>query len=154
MTGKATAAPIRIGVLGAARIADLAIVRPARVTGHRLVAIAARDRRRAEDFARRHGVERVLCTYSDILADSDVEAICNPLANALHGPWNLAALQAGKHVLSEKLEAFAEHLRDGAPLPTGADDAVASMQLIDDCYRATGLPLRPAGQPLISEAAR
>jgi predicted dehydrogenase len=108
MTGKVTAAPIRIGVLGAARIADLAIVRPARVTGHRLVAVAARDRRRAEDFAQRHGVERVLGTYADILADSDVEAIYNPLANALHGPWN----------------------------------------------RAAGLPLRPAGQPLVSEAAR
>ena len=86
MTGKATAAPIRIGVLGAARIADLAIVTPARVTGHRLVAVAARDRRRAEDFVRRYGVERALGTYADVLADTDVEAIYNPLANALHGP--------------------------------------------------------------------
>ena len=102
MTGKATAAPIRIGVLGAARIADLAIVRPARTTGHRLVAVAARDRRRAEDFVRRYGVERALGTYADVLADTDVEAIYNPLANALHGPWNLAAVRAGKHVLSEK----------------------------------------------------
>jgi predicted dehydrogenase len=345
MTGKTTAAPIRIGVLGAARIADLAIVRPARVTGHRIVAVAARDRRRAEDFAHRHGVERALGTYADVLADTDVEAIYNPLANALHGPWNLAAIQAGKHVLSEKpfasnadearvvrdaaaaaqvavmegfhylyhpvtrrlhelldsgelgelraveidmfmpapddsdprwsyelaggalmdlgcyslhahralapwaggpprvaaarageragrpgvdewldadlefpggatgrarcnmaaghrryhcriigsrgeaaalnfvephyddriivttaagtrteelgrrssytyqLEAFAAHLRNGAPLPTGADDAVANMQLIDDCYRAAGLPPRPACQPLINEAA-
>jgi GFO/IDH/MocA oxidoreductase family protein len=84
MTGKVTAAPIRLGVLGAARIADLAIVRPARVTGHRLVAVAARDRRRAEDFAQRHGVERALGTYADVLADSDVEAIYNPLANAQH----------------------------------------------------------------------
>ena len=102
MTGKTTAAPIRIGVLGAARIADLAIVRPARVTGHHPVAVATRDRRRAEDFAHRHGVERALGTYADVLADTDVEAIYNPLANALHGPWNLAAIQAGKHVLSEK----------------------------------------------------
>ena len=93
--------PIRIGVLGAARIADLAIVRPARVTGHRLVAVAARDRRRAEDFAQRYGVERALDTYADVLADPDVEAVYNPLANALHGPWNLAAAEAGKHVLSE-----------------------------------------------------
>ena len=102
MTGTVITAPIRFGVLGAARIADLAIVRPARVTGHRLVAVAARDRRRAEDFARQYGVERVLGTYADILADTDVEAVYNPLANALHGPWNLAAIQAGKHVLSEK----------------------------------------------------
>ena len=53
-----------------------------------------------------------------------------------------------------QLEAFAARLRDDAPLPTGAHDAVASMQLIDDCYRAVGLPPRPAGQPFISEAAR
>lgn len=45
------------------------------------------------------------------------------------------------------------HLRDRAPLPTDADDAVANMQLIDDCYRAAGLTPRPAGQPLINEAA-
>ena len=52
-----------------------------------------------------------------------------------------------------QLEAFAAHLRDGAPLPTDADDAVANMQFIDDCYRAAGLTTRPAGQPLIKEAA-
>jgi predicted dehydrogenase len=94
--------PIRIGVLGAARITDLAIVKPALATGHRLVAVAARDRRRAEDFARQHGVERVLGSYADVLADTAVEVIYNPLANSLHGPWNLAAIEAGKHVLSEK----------------------------------------------------
>ena len=45
-----------------------------------------------------------------------------------------------------QLEAFAAHLRDGAPLPTDADDAVANMQLIDDCYRAAGLTPRPAAR--------
>jgi predicted dehydrogenase len=94
--------PLRIGVLGAARIAELAIVAPAEATGDRLVAVAARDRSRAEDFARRHGVERALDRYSEVVADVDVELVYNPLANALHGPWNLAAVRAGKHVLSEK----------------------------------------------------
>ena len=28
--------------------------------------------------------------------------VYNPLANGLHGPWNRAAIAAGKHVLSEK----------------------------------------------------
>ncbi|MEV6765053.1 Gfo/Idh/MocA family oxidoreductase [Streptomyces sp. NPDC051105] len=94
--------PLRIGVLGAARIAGLSIVGPARAGGHRLVAVAARDRGRAADFASAHGVERVADSYAELVADPEIEVVYNPLANSLHGPWNLAALAAGKHVLSEK----------------------------------------------------
>ena len=94
--------PLRLGILGAARIAPDSIVTPAGLTGARLVAIASRDRRRAEAFAAVHGVERVLDSYAEVIADPAVEAVYNPLANGLHGPWNLAALAAGKHVLSEK----------------------------------------------------
>ncbi|BCL32197.1 hypothetical protein GCM10017557_70560 [Streptomyces aurantiacus] len=94
--------PLRIGVLGAARIAELSLVGPARATGHRLVAVAARDRSRAETFAAEHDVERVLDSYAELIADPGVEVVYNPLANGLHGPWNLAALAAGKHVLTEK----------------------------------------------------
>lgn len=94
--------PLRIGILGASRIAELSIVRPAAATGHRLVAVAARDAARARTFADTHGVERVHATYDDLLDDPDIEAVYNPLANVLHGPWNLRAIRAGKHVLSEK----------------------------------------------------
>ncbi|MFE2387205.1 Gfo/Idh/MocA family protein [Streptomyces althioticus] len=95
-------APLRIGILGAARITERSLVAPARAGGHRLVAVAARDRSRAEAFAAAHGVERTLGSYADLLADPEVEVVYNPLANGLHGPWNLAALAAGKHVLTEK----------------------------------------------------
>ena len=110
--------PLRIGVLGAARIAERAIALPARTTGSRLVAVAARDPARAEDFARAHGVERVLPSYADVVADPEVEVVYNPLPNALHAPWNLAAVAAGKHVLSEKPfasnAAEAREVRDAA----------------------------------------
>jgi predicted dehydrogenase len=97
-----TMEPLRIGVLGAARIAASAIVDPARATGHRVVAVAARDRVRAEAFAAAHGVEHVRDTYADVIADPAVDVVYNPLANSLHAPWNLAAVTAGKHVLTEK----------------------------------------------------
>jgi hypothetical protein len=42
-----------------------------------------------------------------------------------------------------QLEALRAHLRDGASLPIDADDAVANMQLVDDCYRAAGFSPRP-----------
>jgi predicted dehydrogenase len=29
------------------------------------------------------------------VADPEVEVVYNPLANGLHGPWNLAAIAAG-----------------------------------------------------------
>lgn len=93
---------LRIGVLGASRIADLAIIEPAQQLGHRLVAVAARDRDRAELFAEKHGFERVWDSYADVIADPDVNAIYNPLANSLHARWNLAAVEAGKPVLTEK----------------------------------------------------
>lgn len=94
--------PLRIGILGAARIAGRAIAEPARSSRARLVAVAARDRDRAEAFAAEHGVEKVHASYDDVIADPAVEAIYNPLANSLHGPWNLKAIAAGKHVLTEK----------------------------------------------------
>jgi predicted dehydrogenase len=42
-----------------------------------------------------------------------------------------------------QLEAFAAHLRRGTPLPLDADDALTTMRLIDDSYRAAGFPVRP-----------
>jgi predicted dehydrogenase len=42
-----------------------------------------------------------------------------------------------------QLEAFADRVRGGAPLPLDADDAVATMTLIDSAYRAAGFEPRP-----------
>jgi predicted dehydrogenase len=114
---------LRIGLLGAARITETSLIGPARTTGDRLVAVAARDRSRAEAFAERHGIERVVDSYAALLADPEVDVVYNPLANALHGPWNLAAAAAGKHVLTEKPSASnADEARE-------VRDAVAKAQV-------------------------
>ncbi|HEX8952536.1 MAG TPA: Gfo/Idh/MocA family oxidoreductase [Polyangia bacterium] len=96
-------APLRLGILGAARIAPAALVRPARhVADARLVAVAARDRDKAARFAKKHGIETVHGSYEALLADATIDAVYNPLPNSLHGKWTRAALAAGKHVLCEK----------------------------------------------------
>lgn len=55
---------------------------------------------RAQAFAAEWGIPHV-GTYADVMA-SDVEAVYNPLPNDAHLPWTQAALQAGKHALTEK----------------------------------------------------
>ena len=67
-----------------------------------MVAVAARDRSRAEAFASKHGIPKVCDSYAALIADPDVDAIYNPLPNGLHAEWTIAALEAGKHVLCEK----------------------------------------------------
>ncbi|MHB8328284.1 MAG: Gfo/Idh/MocA family protein [Acidimicrobiales bacterium] len=96
-------APIRIGILGAARIAPAAMVRPAgAVDGVEVAAVASRDQQRAHAFAVKHGIGRVLPGYEALVLDPDIDAVYNPLPNGLHGRWTMAAMAAGKHVLCEK----------------------------------------------------
>lgn len=94
--------PLRIGILGASRIAPEALVAPAAITGDRLVAVAARNRGAAQSYATQHGIERVLEDYRAVLDDPEVDVIYNALPNGLHAPWNIEAMKAGKHVLTEK----------------------------------------------------
>lgn len=95
--------PLRIGILGAAAIVPMALTKPARqVREVQVLAIAARDPKRAYSFAKRHHIPRVHQTYAALLADPDIDAIYNPLPNSLHAEWTIRALQAGKHVLCEK----------------------------------------------------
>jgi predicted dehydrogenase len=94
---------LRIGTLSTARITPLALITPAREVPETVVtAVAARDRHQAEAFAAEYGIPVVHDSYEALIADPDIDAIYNPLPNSLHGPWTLAAIKAGKHVLCEK----------------------------------------------------
>ena len=96
-------ASLRIGVLGAARIAPPALIKPAADQPDvEVVAVAARDPQRASAFAAEHGIATVHDSYAALVADPEIDAIYNPLPNGLHGEWTIAALEAGKHVLCEK----------------------------------------------------
>jgi predicted dehydrogenase len=113
---------VRVGVLGAARIVEHALLTPAAdVDGLDIVAIAARDRSRASTYAAEHSIPRVLEAYEDILAATDIDAVYIPTPAALHGIWMRRAIKAGKHVLCEKpFTANADEAAEIAPLAEGS----------------------------------
>ncbi len=94
---------LTFGTLGAAKIAPGALIAPVKendnVTIH---CVAARDRARAESFAKEHGIPMVYDNYDAVIEDETINCLYNPLPISAHKKWTIKALRAGKHVLCEK----------------------------------------------------
>ena len=67
-----------------------------------LLAVASRDKNRAEAYADKWEIPRAYGSYEDLLADPEIEAVYISLPNTMHVEWSIKALEAGKHVLCEK----------------------------------------------------
>jgi len=118
----AAPAPLRLGLLGAARIGPEAVVRPcAAFPGAELCAVAARSLEKAEAFASEHGVPKAYGGYADLLADPDIDCVFNCLPNDAHHMWTMRAIAAGKHVLCEK--PFTSNAAEAAEVAQAAADA-------------------------------
>jgi D-xylose 1-dehydrogenase (NADP+, D-xylono-1,5-lactone-forming) len=97
-----SAEPVRWGILSTAHINRL-VIPPAKASEKvDLIAVASRDRARAQEYAQAWAIERAYGSYEALLEDPDVEAVYISLPNSLHCPWSIRALEAGKHVLCEK----------------------------------------------------
>ena len=107
-----------MGVLGAANIARKVVI-PAilRADGVELAAIGTESGRGAE-FVAEAGLNVRACSYAELLADPEVDAVYIPLPNHLHAEWSMRAADAGKHVLCEK---------------PAARTAAEAAELIDHC---------------------
>jgi predicted dehydrogenase len=67
-----------------------------------IVAIAGSSQASAEKKAREYKVDRAYGDFHALIADPDIHVIHNTTPNFLHLPVILAALAAGKHVISDK----------------------------------------------------
>jgi len=93
---------IRIGVMGAANIAQKSVIPAIKATkGFQLVAVASRTLDKAQDYASKFQCEAIE-GYQTLLDRTDIDAIYMPLPTGIHKEWVLKALEAGKHVLVEK----------------------------------------------------
>ena len=93
---------MRLGIVSTAHINRLVIPGAHASEKVDLIAVASRDRRRAEEYARTWEIERAYGSYDSLLEDPDVDAVYISLPNTLHCEWSMRAVEAGKHVLCEK----------------------------------------------------
>ena len=110
---------IHFGILGAARIVPNALLQPCSEEDRASIhCIAARERQRAENFAREHDIPVVHETYRDVIDDPAIDAVYNPLPISLHHEWTIKALEAGKHVLCEK--SFSSNAKEAEEMAAAA----------------------------------
>lgn len=94
---------LQVGVLGAASIVSGALINPSRrLSGVTVTSIASPTLERAQAHADKHAIPRAYGSYQQLLDDPSIDAVYIPLPSAMHAPWTIAAIDAGKHVLCEK----------------------------------------------------
>ena len=93
---------VKWGIVSTAHINRLFLAGARQSEDVEILAVASRDRQRADEYARENGIERAYGSYEALLADPDVEVVYISLPNSMHVDWTVRALEAGKHVLCEK----------------------------------------------------
>ena len=94
---------VKYGVISTARIAvnkHIPAIQDS-INGE-VVAISSRDQALAKSEADRLGIPKYYGSYNELIADPDIDAVVNPLPNAMHHEWTIKAANAGKHVMCEK----------------------------------------------------
>lgn len=93
---------LRWGLLSTAHI-NRSVIPPLRLSPrNQLVAVASRDKARADEYAKKWEIPTTYGSYEALLADPAIDVIYNSLPNGMHAEWTIKAAQAGKHVLCEK----------------------------------------------------
>lgn len=113
---------LRIGLLGASRIAPKALLTPARERDDvEITAVAARDGSRARAYAAEHGIAHAVEGYAALLERDDIDAVYNALPPAEHLEWSVRAAGRGLAQLCEKPFALsAAHARTMADAASAA----------------------------------
>lgn len=93
---------LRWGILSTARIGKSVMKGIGLSHACCMQAVGSRDKTRAREWAKEHGIPRAFGSYEELLASGEVDAIYNPLPNSMHAEWTIKALEAGLPVLCEK----------------------------------------------------
>lgn len=93
---------LKMGILACGGIAAVMAETISRMEQVELIAVGARDYSRAEEFAKRFGVQRAYGSYEELVNDKEVELVYIASPHSHHYEHMKLCLAHGKHVLCEK----------------------------------------------------
>ncbi len=132
--------PLRAGLVGPGFIAAQHLEAARRLGDVEFVALAGSSLTTARRHAAQWRIPRAYGDYRELLADPDVTVVHNTTPNHMHLAVSLAALRAGKHVISEK------------PLASSAGDSRVLWQAARRARLAHVVMFNYRGNPLVQEA--
>jgi predicted dehydrogenase len=131
---------IGMGLVGPGFVAEHHIDAVRRLGDVDVIAIAGSSQESADKKAKAFKVDRTYGDFRALIADSDISVVHNTTPNYLHLPVTMAALEAGKHVISDK------------PLAMNSDEA----RCLRDAALAAGVAhvvtFNYRGNPLVQQA--
>lgn len=93
---------LRVGIVGAGSIARTRHIPGFRqIPGVRVVGVCNQRRESSARVAREFDIPRIYSTWENLVEDEEVDAVVVAAWPYLHAPVTLAALDAGKHVLTQ-----------------------------------------------------
>ncbi len=113
MTNTHREAHIKVGIVGVGEVATMRLLPALLSVPHAtLEGLVSRDPKRAELLAKQFRAKKIYSSYSDMLADAELDAVIIATPDKLHAAMSIEAAHAGKHIFVEK------------PMATNPEDAL------------------------------
>lgn len=111
---------LRIGIIGAGANTRLRHIPGFQaIEGVKVTTVCNRTEGSSQKAADEFGIPRIAARWQDVVEDPEIDAICIGTWPYLHAPITIAALQAGKHVLTEAR--MARDLAEAQQMMTAAE---------------------------------
>ncbi|HAK56803.1 MAG TPA: dehydrogenase [Acidobacteria bacterium] len=129
-----------MGLVGAGLIGPQHVEAVRRLGFVDVVAVAGSNEASAKAKAEAMGIPKAYDGYQALIDDRDVEVVHNCTPNNLHSPVNLAVIEKGKHVVSDK------------PLAMNGDEANQLLDAVTKAGVVHAVTFNYRGNPLVQQA--
>jgi len=144
---------IRVGLIGAGgNVRNRHIPGFRKVKGVEIVGVVNRSLESSQRVADQFNIPRVYHTWQELLDDDEINAICIGTWPYMHRPLTLAALEQGKHVLTEaRMASTAQEARDMLAASRSRPQLVCQLTPTSTTYRIDRVLQRLIGEGFLGE---